>query len=309
MNSKLCNLRLVAPAFSNHEIEQLKDNKEYINYFKRSNLYMIVQRREIIFTDFRNDKEDGCIYFAMSLKNSNIKTSGHINIDEFFENKLKYPIVAALGEKGITLTDFKGDTFQILTEYIWYFKSRDKKGIYGFDDYLNFTKFNLHYIGISKSRNSFTRLVKEPHDKRLRILLQEEPFESSSKIKNELYLLFFEIRDMDLRIIENIEELKDLDNITKQTEEKKKIADAEKAFVNFLKCNYNEELYEKYPISADGLYSENIDTYTYQIQEDITLISKSNSFVGRYGFLNANYADFIGVRGKKVFVYKANVNS
>lgn len=309
MKGKLCNLRLIAPAFSNHEIEQLKDNKEYINYFKRSNLYMIVQRKEIIFTDFRKGKEDGCICFSMSLKNSNTKTSGYINIDEFFENRLKYPIEIAAGEKGITLTDVNGDTFQILTEYIWYFKSRDKKGIYGFDNYLNFTKFNLHYIGISKSRNSFTRLVEEPHDKRLRILLKEEPYESSSKIKDELYLLFFEIRDMDFKIIENVEELKDLDSIVKKTEDMKKIADAEKAFVNFLKCNYNEELYEKYPISVDGLYLENIDTYTYQIQEDITLISKSNSFVGRYGILNANYADFIGVRGKEVFVYKANVDN
>ena len=53
MNSKLCNLRLVAPAFSNWEIEELKSNDDYTHYFERSNLYMIVQRKEIIFSDFK----------------------------------------------------------------------------------------------------------------------------------------------------------------------------------------------------------------------------------------------------------------
>ena len=304
MNSKLCNLRLVAPAFSNWEIEELKSNADYTHYFERSNLYMIVQRKEIIFSDFKNE-QDNCLYFTMTLKNSNTNSTGYINIDEFFEGTLQYPIQIAVGKKVINITDAH-DTYQILTEYIWYFKSRNKKGLYGFENYLDFTKFNLHYIGISKSRNSFTRLVKEPHDKRLRILLNEEPYENSSKIKDELYLLFFEISDMDLKTIENAEDLNNLDNITKQTDIKKKIADAEKAFLKFLKCSYNEELYENYPISKDGLYSENLDTYTYQIQEDITLISKSNNFVGRYGIQNADYADCIFVRGDEVFIHKAN---
>ena len=82
------------------------------------------------------------------------------------------------------------------TEKILYDKWCCHPGIIGFDNYRDFTRYYLHYIGISKEDDSLTRLVVKPHDKRLRILSNENPLTFGSRLTDEIILFFFKIEPL-----------------------------------------------------------------------------------------------------------------
>jgi hypothetical protein len=75
------------------------------------------------------------------------------------------------------------------------------------------------------------------------------------------------------------------ENFPKQ---EKVFLDAEKALIKAMQPNYNRELFERYPISKDGLYNENYDSITYSFKDPITLMYKEDEIIGSNSFFDVD---------------------
>ena len=177
--------------------------------------------------------------------------------------------------------------------------------IVGLTDYRKFTEYYLHYVGISKKEDSLTRLVVKPHDKRLRILSNENPECYGSRVTDETVLFFFKVEP--LRII-TVESDEDIDEVVYGTifDNQQIFADAEKAFVHILESKYNTIRFSEYPKGKDGLYNSGLKRYRYVIGEDISFVTDSQDIWGSYiseKKLPEN-ADLILVEGDQVTLRK-----
>lgn len=114
---------------------------------------------------------------------------------------------------------------------------------------------------------------------------------------DELMILLFEVEWMNINsITENLFMCMD--------DEESIIADAEKAFVSMLDAKYNEVKFKNYPKGEDGLYNKGLQGYTYGINYDMKLVTKTAEFVGKY---NRYFeGDHILVEGNEVKILRGN---
>lgn len=312
-------LKLVYPPISNQEAEWMKDDPEVIAELKKSNLYMIVQRHESKFHLF-NEKEMSENFidnFSIKFKYTigNISDDVEINLTVLFKelniNINEYNFEFELGKKQIRIWKCDLETNERIdvvdwftTEKILWDKWRGHPAIFGLDDYRKFSNYYLHYVGISKKDDSWKRLVIKPHDKRLRILSNENSIASQSRLTDELILLFFKIEPLEIQVYDE----KDTDDFLHgiNIDNKKIIADAEKAFIQVLDSKYNTEKYKNYPKGKDGLYNEGLTRYSYIIGESMTLITDKEKIRGdsssEYTFYES--ADMIMVEDDEVTIVK-----
>src|SRR4030042_4917332 len=124
------------------------------------------------------------------------------------------------------------------TEKLLFDKWRGHPGITGLNNYRDFTKYYLHYVGISKKEDSLTRLVIKPHDARLRILSNEYAESHGSRVTDETVLFFFRIEPLRVTIVESEEDINELVNGV-VFDKQRIISDCEKAFINILESKYN----------------------------------------------------------------------
>ncbi len=308
MRVQLHDLELTYPPISNQEAEWLKDVPEVQEQLKQSKLYFIAQKPESKF-EFKEDvtsKISNNKIIEFDLRTGNKFISGIIDIDALINyNEINTEtfddIEIELGEKLIRLWLIsKNEQPKILdwftTEKILFDYSRNKECyIKGMCNYREFTQYNLHYIGISKKNDSFTRLVIKPHDKRLRIISNEHPLSSGSRLTDEIILFFFNIDSLEIK--QYLQD-SDFDNIGKnELEDKTRIViDAEKAFVKVLNANYNQVKFNQYPISEDGLFDSSVERYSFSINEDIEFITDDNSIFGeRKNRIGQSNSDFISI--------------
>jgi len=317
MQSQLHRLDLVYPPITNQEAEWLRKNSEAIEQLKQSNLYFVAQKPETFFLLDKNLsqilEEKKTIVFKYKSGNS----IDNVSIDVF--KLLNYHKVTIddlnniefeLGEKIIRLWLLIGTSRVLLdwftTEKLLFDKWRGKDFIIGFENYRNFSSYILHYIGISKKDDSFKRLVIKPHDKRLRIVSNEHPRSKGSRVTDEIILMFFRIDTLRINIYA-FNEWEKMDFSGKPFNDYIEIiTDAEKAFVKILKTEYNEVKFDKYPFSEDGLYSSDIQRYSYYINEDLTFLTADNSISGEYSEngMISNNTDFIYIGEGEVKLVK-----
>lgn len=319
MKVQLHFLKLVYPPISNQEAEWLKDIPEVQEEIRYSNLYMIAQRHESKFiinehSVIPNFKNDFLIKFTYSIGDF----FADVSID--FSTILKYHNVDLdevdlefeFGEKLIRIWSCqKGSDERIdvidwfTTEKILYDMWHGHPAIKGFVNLSDFTKYYLHYVGISNKEDSLSRLVIKPHDKRLRILSNESPRAYSSRVTDEIILFFFRVEPF---LIHRLESDKDFEEFALGTafDNSKIIADAEKAFVYLLDSKYNAVKYKQYPKGKDGLYNSGLQRYGYTIAEDITFITDTGSISGCFAPEDriADKSDLILVEGDEVVFYK-----
>lgn len=172
------------------------------------------------------------------------------------------------------------------------------------EDFANFYVYNLHYVGISKKDNSFKRLVIKPHDKRLRIVSNEHPLNSGSRVTDEIVHFFFRIKSIEIKMY--LED-KDFDEIGKTELEDyiAIVADAEKAFIKILNAKYNEVKFDNYPLSTDGLYKTSVERHSFSIDEDITFVTDTNTIRGaRNTMYSLRQCDFIAISKDDVELIK-----
>jgi hypothetical protein len=312
-------LKLVYPPISNQEAEWMKDDLEVITELKNSNLYMIVQRHESKFHLF-NEKEISENFinnFSLKFKYTvgNISDDVEINLAILFKELNididKYNFEFELGKKQIRIWKCDLETNERIdvvdwftTEKILWDKWREHPAIFGLDNYRKFSNYYLHYVGISKKDDSWKRLVIKPHDKRLRILSNENSIASQSRLTDELILLFFKIEPLEIQVYDE----KNIDDFLygMNIDNKKIIADAEKAFIQVLDSKYNTVKYKNYPKGEDGLYNEGLTRYGYILGESMTLITDKEKIRGdtisKYTFYES--ADMIMIEDDEVTIVK-----
>ena len=304
MRIQLHQLILAYPPISNQEAEWLKNDREVQKQLQNSNLYFIGQKPESTYEFEYNvqTKIENQRVVCFFVRTGSKRSSASIDIDDlldFYGLQHECELEIELGPKLIRFWRVDNARKDIIdwftTDKLLFDKWRKKDFIHGFDDYREFSVYQLHYVGISKKENSLKRLVVKPHDKRLRILSNEHPLSIGSRVTDEMVLFFFEIDSLEIK--QFIEE-QDFSEIGfNELEDKIKIvADAEKAFVKIMDTQYNEVKFKQYPFSDDGLYNSKVNRYSFSINEDLTFISSDNVIKGERGTLNEfSNSDFISI--------------
>ncbi|MGR2922942.1 hypothetical protein [Acinetobacter sp. 1125_18A] len=315
MRSQINTLRLVYPPISNQEAEWIKDDPEVRDSLSKSNLYMICQRPEAFFTFNHSLDNTDTIEFLLTCGDA--CDEGVFKLNEILEpyhdliDQEKVKIKIEMGKKllriwSISLENGERKIINWFTvDKTIFEKSRASRFIDGLENFQKFTKFNLHYVGISKADDSLTRLVTNAHEKRIRILSNESSLNEGSRLTDEIILLFFGVDPLHIAQIESIEELNESTEPT-TLETISIIADAEKAFVSILDSHYNHVKFKTYPKGSDGLYDRGLTRYMYLIGESLTLITDKEEIRGEYGsdYGWGEKTDAISIEGDQVFLFK-----
>ena len=315
MKGQIHKISFVYPPVSNRVAEWIKDEEDVQDILKNSNLYLIGQRPEIFFSFDKNVNNN--ILNTKKIQGSII--SDNLNSDFTIDISLLIKtyeivfeeIVIELGEKIIRIIDHDNNIIEWFTvEKLLYDRSRNYNVITGLNNYRRFNIFRLHYVGISKKDDSLKRLVIKPHDKRLRILSKENSINWGSQLSDEICIFFCKITTFELKVLEDNEYDKFINNMGKITGAKNNIiADVEKALIKIMNTDYNTIKYNKYPKSNDGLFYYDIDKIAYFFGESYSFRTKSNDIIGNftnYDFDEQNIADYILVDKKEVTLIKTN---
>ncbi|ODR99359.1 hypothetical protein AUC68_05150 [Methyloceanibacter methanicus] len=307
-------LDLVYPPISNQEAVWLEDDPEVQERLRASNLYMIGGRPEARFTDIELDDETHTVRFNVcvgdlqsepaALRLSDIPgIRGH---DEYY---------LEAGEKMFRAWDgpVRADGSNVLnwftTDKLLWDKSRGLPGIEGLDRVSDLMTYDLLYVGIAKKNDTFERLFKRGHKARVSILAHEPQRYPGARVTDETFLFAFRVEPLLLQTFDPDHDFTEED-FMRQPDEKRVLADVEKAFVSLLKPQYNIIKYGNYPKGSDGLYGTGIDRYGYLIGERIAFNTAHGRIRGAYdprGMIS-NEADFIFVDGDKVSFYVSGVD-
>lgn len=321
-------LFLVDRPQSNRYAEMISENADLVSCYSESKLYFIAQREEVF---LRNVVINGA---SVEHEGSPIDISYSVNskgVPVFnFEFELWMGDVSAVGlqatftgiisvldgenlechlvdGKDLFITS-KGSVDRVFVGtcpddiLFLHWKKKDGFNVEGLDKFRAFTRFKLHYIGISRKDDSMVRLFVNAHKNRGKILSKENAFRSGAHISDEVMIFFFDISDLGINIYDIKPE--DQDEMAERIEKPlgynkvSIIEDAEKAFVKLLDADYNRVKFKGYPSnSEDGLSKEGLTRHGFTICDSLTFYTSSESFVGdKYEFhrkLPGNDADLI----------------
>lgn len=296
-------LKLVYPPISNQEGEWLSKDPEVRKILSSSKLYVLAQREELLFADYRIDPESGEFEFHLvcgATRTGPISMPlSQLGLDPELRCK------AEIGPKCLKIRKLSEKS----EEEPLYWCTPDilinqwQKGIValeGIDSAWEFLRFRMHYVGISKKHDSIHRLFETHHKARTGILTNERQITPDSRVSDELMLFMFYVEPS---LIEaNLTE-KDVEsmwlNEADQPSENEYIADAEKALINILDSSYNDEKFKSYPKSGDGLWGKGFDCYGFYFGELIEFSTSSCKIRGGDPF-GASQPDLILVKGDQV---------
>lgn len=165
------------------------------------------------------------------------------------------------------------------------------------------------YVGIAKEGDSFDRLLARGHKARQEILANEPQRLPGACVSDETFLFMFMADPLFIQTFELDHEFTDGD-LEPSYDAKRIVADAEKAFVNLLKPQYNVQLFKNYPKGADGLYGSDLVRYGYVIAEQFAFNTAHGMIRGGVrddGMIN-NDADAIFVEGDTVKLFRSGID-
>ncbi len=278
------------PAMSVYEFEFLKEEKEVLEFWKSSSIYLICQRPVLYFDDLEVD--DGIISMKIKQRGREKELKIKLAINEghrysrpgnsmwvdmhFYQQELqsKPPFKNIAG---IKLLDENKNFIVWLTperliyEYVKNGLQLDIEG-----DFHEFITYNVHYIGQAQNQDIWERLT--GHEKLSKVLAVEHPFIEGEFSPYELTLIFLQLESatevamlsIKPELIETYKNMSETE-IEEVISEKYKpfeiddirneiINDFEAYFINFLEPKYNKILFKNYPDIKNGLkqlgYSE-----------------------------------------------------
>jgi hypothetical protein len=302
--SKLSRLEIVYPPISNQEAVWLQHDPEVEALLRSSDFYMIAGRAEAKFLNILADPDAHELKFTFAV--------GHSFTDEVKLSLRELPGVAAhlpgrywleAGEKMIRLWDgpIEQEGSNVLewftTEKLIWDRSRGKAGIEGFDSYREAAIYDLLYVGIAKVGDSFDRLIRNGHKARMEILANESQRFPGARVTDEVYLFMFSVQPTIITTFERNHDFADED-FCPAIDQKRIVADAEKAFVSLLKPQYNVVKFSNYPKGADGLYGSAYVRYGYFIVEDIAF----NTVHGRIRGSRVSHTEWISNSADAILV-------
>lgn len=315
--SKLTLLQTVYPPISNQEAVWLQADKDVERFFRESDFYMIGGRAEARFQNVTVDQAENTVEFDFVVGDE-FSDPVVIRLNELpaiSENGLDTFHIEA-GDKLIRVWDgpIGNDGSEVLewftTEKLIWDRSRNRSGVLGLDKYREAATYDLLYVGIAKIGDSFDRLIKHGHKARMEILSNEPQRYPGARVTDEIYLFLFAAQPLFMTSFDLNHEFTDED-FENGLENKRIVADAEKAFVSLLKPDYNVVKFANYPKGKDGLYDAGFDRYGYAICECLTFDTAHGRVRGGRdpltGFVT-NDADSIFVDGENARLYIAGVD-
>lgn len=209
-----------------------------------------------------------------------------------------------IGEPGSNVLEW------FTTEKLIWDRSRGRGGIERFDRYREAATYDLLYVGIAKVGDSFDRLISNGHKARMEILGNEPQRYPGARVTDEIYLFLFNVQPLIMTTFEPEHDFENED-FSGAYDQKRIVADAEKAFVSLLKPEYNVVKFASYPKGADGLYGSDFVRYGYAICEAISFNTAHGRITGSRdadtGFIT-NDADSIFVEGNTVKLFVSGVD-
>lgn len=311
-NIKLSTLDLVCPPISDREAYSLMKHPSVERKMRNSDIYMIGAKRSLTFSEIKLEPEYSLISFTLC-DGKCIVSKGKINVSElefakkFDVNDCKiYPSEKEIQIEFIIEPYIEGlANVQIFTpEMLLWYKSIGHQGIYELDNFKELQEYELLYVGIAKKGDSFDRLIRKGHSARQKILSQESQRRKGALVSEEIFLFLFKLEPLYIRQFSPVDEINDED-LTICHDNKKVIADAEKAFVSLFQPKYNTVRFCKYPKGADGLYNDELDAYSYSINEYIVFNTPKGQIKGARAIFGSfsNEADTILVDKEKAILY------
>lgn len=292
---------------------------------RKSNFYMLAMREEIKFSFEENSSqeiEDGIFNFYLVCNNrdgSIITDTVTLDLNviaQTFVNDIPDDFIIDYHPKMIRILDggdFKNEEdreliYWFTTEKLLYDFSHHLAGISGLHHYHDLSKYELLYVGIAKSADTYQRLFEKAHLARQQILSKEWPRSPESRVTDELYLFSFQINPIGIHSIDENNAPKEFAQRSWEPYEKQILADAEKAFVHLLNPDYNIQKFANYPKGTDGLWGSQYKRYGYVVAENFSLQTSHGEFVGSVDPLTGivqSTADMILVAGEQVVLVKA----
>ena len=299
MNLQITKLTLAHSPISIERADlTLKLNEiERQDFLKNSQLYMLVHREKLEFSSITVHKEG----MFVVISNTKVKMTGWIS-HKYFTSRI-FPdwektkdikhcdIQYNKDEIKYIFDDIKDGNpgyVSLYPEDILFSQSRNENIFAGFDNWRDGCNYELLYIGISHQHNTFNRLIKNTHKAKTECLIYERPINPNALISEEIFILPFIIDNdstLGVSILDSNASEQDIEEMLSRSQRMteitaKTVRDAEKAFINIMRPPYNEQNYHNYPESTDGLATENLERYMFFINEDMSLLTEKNQFVG-----------------------------
>ncbi|GLR77306.1 hypothetical protein BTO23_15085 [Aliivibrio sifiae] len=293
-----CSFSLVSHPITNNEFSNKQQRNNLKSSLENSKLYAIAQARYPRI-DFKM-QENG---IEITISNDEFKSVGYIDI--FYLFKVNYPeYIDAILSRDVLL-NFKTysdpncyfvigikekDTGNMIREgmieisawQLLFYKSRGERYISGFDNYKDFLKLFIHYVG-KTSKSTYERLSKG-HHARLNILSSEEPINRQNLLSEELLILAFEVDAVN--IIQNPKEY-DLG----ETKLNDVIDLVERSLISSLMPKYNEVKYKSH--GEKFKESDEFDSCCLTLNDNIQLFTDEAKLCGKYDASGLSNSDYI----------------
>lgn len=317
IKSKLTVIETVYPPISNQEAVWMQSDPAVEALLRQSDFYMIAARAEARYQDIVIDPDTHEITFTfvvgdsfaddvkLRLKDLPGVSAAQINsyLVEAGEKMIRV-WDGPIGEEGSNLLEW------FTTEKLLWDRSRGRAGIEGFERYREAATYDLLYVGIAKVGDSFDRLIRHGHKARMEILSSEPQRYPGARVTDEIYLFMFNVQPLIMTTFELDHDFEGED-FSGAYDQKRIVADAEKAFVSLLKPQYNIVKFANYPKGADGLYGSDYVRYGYVIGENVAFNTAHGRMRGGRnalaGFIS-NDADCIFIEGDAVTLYVSGVD-
>jgi len=173
-------------------------------------------------------------------------------------------------------------------------------------DWKSFLQYKVHYVGKATKQSILKRLT--GHSTFQDILSLETSVTKKQLPANEIVVLPFEFRDnLQIQSFSSASETTDIvasllgENYPDQ---EKVFLDAEKALIKAMKPSYNKELFNSYPFSKDGLYSDNYNSISYTLMDPIVLTYKEGEIRGGLTPIGGDYISIIDNKEFKLIKYE-----
>ncbi|MBH9742209.1 hypothetical protein [Vibrio navarrensis] len=293
-----CAFSLVSHPITNNEFSNKRQKNNLKSSLKNSKLYAIAQARYPRI-DFK--VREGNVEITIS--NGERKSIGYIDILYLFEVNYPEYIDSIINRKLLlnfrTYSDpncyfvigvkdkatgkmVREGMIEISAWQMLFYRSRGECYISGFDNYNDFLKLFIHYVG--KTSNSTYERLSKGHHARLSILSSEEPINRKNLLSEELLILAFEVDAVD--IVQD----PDFDGLV-ETKVDDVVDLVEKSLISSLMPKYNEIKYKNHGKKFKG--SDILDSCCLTLNDNIKLFTDEAEFRGKYGQSGFGDSDYI----------------
>jgi hypothetical protein len=295
-------LELAYAPLTAYEFANLKTDEKIEQALEFASLYIIGQRPVITFENITPDFDNFQLIFEIHQKeNPNIlecklpldqkyiclKNEDNIGIAfNFLDKSYKERNLPLKNIHGFSLLKIKDHLEEFI---IWFspekllqnwWKGYIECEIVG--DFTSFTKYKVHYVGKATKQSIFKRLT--GHSTFQDILSLESTVTEKQLPANEIVILPFEFQEnLQMQTFGDGANTKDMVSaLLGETYPKREkvFLDAEKAIIKAMQPTYNKELFDKYPISKDGLFKDKYDAISYTFIDPISLVYEDGEING-----------------------------